>query len=107
MNLISKIVLIGYMTLLPTIASAGSATFYSDYYNGRRTASGRIFSQGSNTIATNNYPLGTRLKICYRKRCVVGVVRDRCNCSYDLSKSLFRQLSSLKKGRIPVQVKRI
>lgn len=107
MKTLSKLVLTAYLALLPTVALAGSATFYSDYYNGRRMANGRTFSQGSNTIATNKYPLGTRLRLCYKKRCVVGVVRDRCRCSFDLSKGLFRQLAPLKKGRINVKVSRI
>ena len=86
---------------------AGSATYYHESLHGRRMANGQIFSQHSNSIASNNYKLGTRLKVCHGKRCVVGVVRDRCgNCSIDLSKALFRQLAPLKRGRIPVRVYR-
>lgn len=83
------------------------ATYYSDYFHGRRMANGQIFSQHSNSVASNVFKLGTRLSICYRGKCVTGVVRDRCgSCGIDLSKALFRQLAPLKKGRIKVAVYR-
>jgi rare lipoprotein A (peptidoglycan hydrolase) len=94
------------LCLMHSSAIAGVATYYGDYNIGRRMANGQRFSQSSNSVATNRYRLGTRIKICHKKRCVTGVVRDRCNCSYDLSKALFRQLAPLKKGRIPVKVYR-
>lgn len=99
-----KLLLALWLTLLPTSVMAGSATYYSDYFQGRRMANGQRFSQSSNSVASNRYKLGTRVKICYKRRCVTGVVRDRCNCSIDLSKALFKQLAPLRKGRIPVKV---
>lgn len=105
-NKLLKTLIVGAITLLPILpVQAGVATYYSDWFHGRRMANGRVFSQHSNSIATNKHRLGTRLKLCYKRRCVIGVVRDRCGgCSYDLSKNLFRQLAPLKKGRIPVRV---
>lgn len=82
------------------------ATYYSNYYVGRRMANGKRFFQNSNYVATNSYRLGTKLRICYKGRCIIGVVSDRCNCSLDLSQGLFRQLSPLNKGRINVQIQR-
>jgi len=91
------------LTSSPVLAN--TATYYHNSLHGRRMANGQIFSQHSNTIASNRYKLGTRLKVCHGKRCVTGVVRDRCgNCSIDLSKGLFKQLAPLKRGRIPVRV---
>lgn len=103
-----KILLSLLLTFFPNIvlANSMSATFYSNKLAGRRMANGTIYKPSSNTIATNNYKLGTRLKVCYKGRCVIGVVRDRCSCSIDLSSGLFSQLASLKKGRIPVKVYR-
>lgn len=86
------------------LANAMTATYYSDSLIGRRMANGGIYKSNSNTIATNRFKLGTRLKVCYKHRCVVGVVRDRCNCSIDLSKTLFGNLTRTKKGRISVKV---
>lgn len=108
MNIV-KIILTLYLTILPTQgvnATNVTATYYSDRLQGRKMANGQKFSQSSNTIATNKYRLGSRVKVCYKGRCVTGVVRDRCNCAIDLSKSLFTQLAPLKKGKIPVKVYR-
>lgn len=90
----------------PVIANSyrTTATYYSDYYNGRRMANGRKFRQNSNYIAHPRLKLGTQVKIRYKNHTVTGVVTDRCNCTIDLSKGLFRQLAPLKKGRIPVKV---
>lgn len=108
---LTKLVAVVLLSLAPVLeakaASRMSATFYSNYYQGRRMANGQPFRQNSNTVATNRYKLGTRLRICTGKRCVVGVVRDRCNCSIDLSKGLFKQLAPLKKGRVSVKVNKI
>ena len=102
----SKLILT-ILFLLPSnlaFANTMSATYYSNSLAGRRMANGGIYKPGSNTIATNQFKLGTTLKVCHKSRCVVGVVRDRCNCSIDLSKSLFGQLAPHRKGRIPVKV---
>ncbi len=41
----------------------GQASFYSDKFNGRRTASGEIFSQSKMTCASNMLKMGTWLKV--------------------------------------------
>jgi rare lipoprotein A (peptidoglycan hydrolase) len=94
-----------YVSLLPSIVSAQTATYYSDAHQGQRMANGQFFFQSSNSVAHSRYKLGTRLQICHQSRCVIGVVRDRCRCSLDLSKGLFSQLAPLSKGRINVSVK--
>ena len=81
-----------------------TATHYSDYYNGRRMKNGSKFTQNSNYVAHPWLKLGTRVTVRYKNRSVTGVVTDRCNCTIDLSKGLFRQLAPLKKGRISVKV---
>lgn len=109
---ISTILLATCSNLLTTSVDASSrngrslsATYYADYFHGRRMANGQIFSQHSNSVASNHFKLNTPVSICYRGKCVRGVVRDRCgNCGIDLSKSLFRQLAPLRKGRIRVKV---
>jgi rare lipoprotein A (peptidoglycan hydrolase) len=106
-HLLTKTLLTTYLCLFPSLVSANTATFYSDAHQGRRMANGQRFSHHSNTVAHGSYKLGTRLRICYRGRCVVGVVRDRCQCSIDLSKGLFRQLAPLRKGRINVSVRKL
>lgn len=41
----------------------GDASFYSGKFNGRRTASGEIYSQNKRTCACNVLPLGTWIKV--------------------------------------------
>lgn len=41
----------------------GMASFYHDKFNGRRTASGEIFSQAKLTCACNMLPFGTWIKV--------------------------------------------
>lgn len=100
------------ITIIPLeIASArtvrASATYYSNYYNGRRMANGRRFSQSAMVAAHPTYRFGTRLRVRYKNRSVVVTVMDRCHCSLDLSKAAFRRLAPLKKGRIAVRVSKI
>lgn len=81
-----------------------SATYYSDYFNGRRMANGQRFSQGQLVAAHPSLKFGTRLRVTYKGRSVYVTVKDRCNCSLDLSKAAFSQLSPLRRGRVPVKV---
>ncbi|MBL0146537.1 MAG: septal ring lytic transglycosylase RlpA family protein [Chitinophagaceae bacterium] len=41
----------------------GTASFYSNKFNGRKTANGEIFSQNKLTAACNVLPLGTWIKV--------------------------------------------
>lgn len=110
-NLLTTLLIVSTQlsVLLPSAqANSLSATYYSNRFQGRTMANGKKFYQSSNSVASNRYKLGTKLRICYKGRCVIGVVRDRCgNCSLDLSKGLFRQLAPLKKGRISVRVRKL
>ena len=83
------------------------ATFYSNSFNGKKTASGQLFNQNNYTCATLMHPIGTKLIITYKDKSVLVVVNDRCKRKniIDLSKFAFRQLSSLTKGKIKVNVK--
>lgn len=84
-----------------------TATFYANYFNGRKMANGRRFSQSKMVAAHPSIKLGTNLRVTHRGRSVVVTVSDRCACTLDLSKAAFRQLAPLKKGRIPVKVTRL
>ena len=82
-----------------------SASYYADSFHGKRMANGSIFYQNSNSVASNHFRLNSKVNICYRGKCITGVVHDRCGrCGIDLSKSMFRQLAPLRKGRINVTV---
>lgn len=84
-----------------------TATYYSDYYNGRQMANRHRFSQSAMVAAHPTIRLGTRIRVQHRNRSIIVTVTDRCLCTLDLSKAAFKQLAPLRKGRIPVKVTRI
>lgn len=61
----------------------GQASFYANKFNGRRTASGEIFSQTKYTAACNVLPLGTWIRITNLKngKTVVVKTNDRLHWS--------------------------
>lgn len=90
----------------------GTASFYANKFDGRKTASGEIFSQQKMTAACNVLPLGTWVLVTNlrNKRSVVVKVNDRLHETakriVDLSRSAAQELGFLKSGltRIKVEV---
>lgn len=89
---------------------AGTALYYADYLEGRRTASGEVFSQAEMTCAHKSYPFGTWLRVTRldNQRSVTVKVNDRgpfCDgCVVDLSKAAAGQIDLLQAGRAEVKV---
>jgi rare lipoprotein A len=81
----------------------GVASWYSDSFNGRKTANGEIFSQQKLTAACNVLPLGTwvRLTNLSNKKTVIVKINDRMHPRMkrlvDLSRAAASQLGFLKK----------
>ena len=46
-----------------TMATTGVASYYHNKFNGRKTASGEVFSNNKLTAAHRTYPFGTYLKV--------------------------------------------
>ena len=90
----------------------GEASFYSDKFNGRRTASGEIYSQNKRTCACNVLPLGTWIKVTNVKngKSIIVKVNDRLHPKMrrivDLTKTDAVQLgyASAGVGRVKVDV---
>ncbi len=88
----------------------GTASFYHNKFNGRRTANGDIFSQAKLTAAHNSVPLGTWLKVTNlrNKKTVIVRVTDRLHYRnkrlVDLSKAAALKLSFSARGLLPVRV---
>lgn len=96
---------------VPVVDSAvGVASFYSDWFVGKKTASGEKFSQKKMTCAHNTLPMGTRVKVTALKsgKSVIVRVNDRLHRNnprlVDLSKAAANQLGFRKKGIIKVSV---
>lgn len=76
----------------------GTASFYSNKFEGKQTANGEIFSQNKLTAACNVLPFGTWIKVTNLKngRSVVVKVNDRLQYKMkrvvDLSKLAAKQI---------------
>lgn len=89
------------------------ASFYNDKYHGRKTANGETFSQNKRTAASNNYPLGTVVKVTNETNGKYTIVKinDRMAKNYshriDLSKIAFKDIAPTSQGvvkKVKVQI---
>ena len=92
-----------------TDAKTSFASFYHDKFNGRKTASGEIFSNKELTAANKTLPFGTEVKITnlISGKSVVVRVNDRgpyhSSRAFDLSKAAFDSIGDLRKGTIAIE----
>jgi len=88
----------------------GLASFYANKFNGRKTASGELFSQNKLTCACNMLPLGTWVKVTNVRngKSVIVKVNDRLHPRMrrvaDLSKSAATKLGYTAQGLVRVKV---
>ena len=100
----------------PAKTVEGIASWYGRDYDGKRMANGQRFDHRKPTLASYEFPLGTRVRITYTSdrgqvRTAEATVTDRgphiTGRSFDLSWALFKRLESPKKGLINVTVEAI
>jgi rare lipoprotein A len=94
-------------TLIPTAAFAQRrATYYSDAYQGSRTASGERYDVNGFTAAHPSLPLGTRVRVTNLNngRSVSVRINDRCSCGIDLSRAAAQQINLIQAGVAPVSI---
>jgi rare lipoprotein A len=88
----------------------GTASYYADKFNGRKTSNGEIFSQKKLTGAHNTLPLGTWVKVTNLKnrKSVVVKINDRLHHRnprlIDLSKTAAQKLDYISQGLTKVKV---
>ncbi|MDR5866977.1 septal ring lytic transglycosylase RlpA family protein [Halomonas koreensis] len=88
----------------------GIASYYSDRFQGRATASGDAFDQDALTAAHRSLPFGTKVLVTRRDndRQVEVVINDRGpfveGRVIDLSKRAARRLGMLDRGTAPVRL---
>ena len=88
----------------------GTASYYSNSFNGKKTANGEIFSQKKMTAACNVLPLGTWLRVTNLRngRSVLVRTNDRLHSRMkrvvDLSRSAAEKLNYVKSGLTQVRV---
>ena len=88
----------------------GVASFYSNYYNGRKTANGERFNNHALTAASLDLPLGSRARVTNlaNHRSVVVRVNDRGpyrnGRRIDVSRQAAQQLGFVKAGVTKVRI---
>ncbi len=88
----------------------GIASFYSNKFNGRKTANGEIFSQKKLTAAHNSLPLGTYVRVTNlrNKKKVIVKVNDRLHHRnkrvIDLTRAAAQSLGFIKAGTTRVKI---
>ena len=89
----------------------GTASYYSDKFDGGRTASGERFDQGKLTCAHSSLPFGCRIRVTnlHNNKSVDVKVHDRGGFAkhgrmIDLSKAAAREIGMVGKGTAKVKV---
>ena len=91
-----------------TDAKTSFASYYHDKFNGRKTASGEIFSNAKLTAAHRTLPFGTVLKVTNLRsgKSVLVKVNDRgpfhSSRVLDITKAAFNTIGNVNKGTMPV-----
>ncbi len=95
----------------PVILLSGRATYYSNRFEGRATASGEVFRQSRLTAAANDLPFGTVATVTNQENGlkVDVVINDRIGGSrgrfvLDLSRGAADQIGMTAKGVVPVLI---
>ena len=85
------------------------ASYYHDKFNGKRTASGEVFSNAKFTAAHRTLKFGTKVKVTNPKNgeSVVVTVNDRgpfhSSRALDLSKAAFDEIGNLASGTMAIE----
>ncbi|MCH9696589.1 MAG: septal ring lytic transglycosylase RlpA family protein [Gammaproteobacteria bacterium] len=91
-------------------AETGIAAYYSDVFQGRKTASGKPYDKNALTAAHNTHSFGTRLKVTNlnNNKTVIVKVTDRGPHSrgriIDLSRRAAKELGFIKQGLTEVKL---
>lgn len=94
-------------------SEVGRASYYSDRYQGKRTASGEVYDKSKLTAVHKDYPFGTMLKVTnlQNQHSVIVKVNDRAklgaNHVLDLSKQAAKELNFIRAGWATVKVEQI
>ncbi len=87
-----------------TVTESGIAAYYSNVFQGRKTASGQRYDKNKLTAAHRTYPFGTQLKVTNQEngKSIEVKVNDRGPTTpgriIDLSRRAAKELGYLKKG---------
>ncbi|MBC8043773.1 MAG: septal ring lytic transglycosylase RlpA family protein [Rhizobacter sp.] len=100
------------VTTVAGVIETGYATYYSDEFNGRKTASGEIFDMNALTAAHRTLPFGTKVRITNPRNAKSVIVRinDRMPVNskseriIDLSLAAAKSLDLIRIGVVKVSL---
>ena len=99
------------MRMEDTSGLRGSASFYAQGFQGRRSASGERFDVRAFTAASNHFPLGSWVAVqrLDNERCAIVKVNDRMHAKHqrrviDVSRSVASYLDMIRAGVVMVRV---
>ena len=91
-------------------AEEGIANFYSQKFQGKKTASGEVYDKDALTASHKKYPFGTKVKVTNIEngKSVVVTVNDRMNKSnpavIDVTRHAAEELGFTKTGKTKVKL---
>lgn len=95
----------------PKIRQSGKASYYADFFQGKKTANGEKFKQGKLTAAHQTLPFGTKVKVKNLKNGKTVKVRINDRGPFvkgriiDLSKKAAKKLDMVNDGVVEVELK--
>lgn len=95
----------------PKISEKGKASFYADFFQGRKTSNGEVFKQRKRTAAHKTLPFGTKVKVKNLKNGKTVKVRINDRGPFvegriiDLSKKAAKKLGMVNDGVVQVEIK--
>jgi rare lipoprotein A len=112
--------MVALLAMLATVSMAGNvaartgeegvASFYSDKFEGKRTASGQVYRKNGLTAAHKKLPYGTKVKVSNVEngKSVVVTINDRMAASttavIDVTRRAAEELGIVKAGRARVKL---
>lgn len=98
------------LSFIQFIEEIGLASYYSSHMEGRRTASGEVFTQKKLTAAHKTLPFGTIVKVTNLKNDSIVIVKindrlsKRSGHSIDLTLTAAKQLNFVRNGSTKVKI---
>jgi rare lipoprotein A len=94
----------------PAKIQYGTASYYANKFQGRKTANGDVYDQNKMTCANNSFPFGTWIKVTNlrNRKSVIVRINDRLHFKnkrlVDLSRVAASKLGYLKRGLTRVKL---
>lgn len=110
MSILLSLAVVGAAGFAAAQTEEGTANFYGDKFQGKKTASGEVFDKNGLTASHKKLPLGTKVKVTNvdNGKSVVVTVNDRMAANnpavIDVTQRAAEELDFAKSGKAKVKV---